>query len=158
MLAFKAEEMRMQNFYVRYCGSYLLVYLGLTILVGVVTTVLNIDMPSVMSLITAMVCAYYSAYLFVNDNNRLPDKSEKRRFTLCSFTAITVLSCIFVGVLLMIIPELREEIKHMMATLPAWGIAFIFIIVGVLYYFTIFWGFSQGAKMQVKALEKKAGL
>lgn len=147
----------MQNFYVRYGGSYLLVYLGLTILVGVITTVLNVDLPSAMSLIMAMVCGYYPAYLFVKDHNRLPEQSEKKKFAIFNLFAITLISCIFMGALMAAIPELSAEIKHLMGVVPAWGLALIFIFVGLIYYIGIYWGFSHGSKMQMKAIEKRAG-
>lgn len=147
----------MQNFYIRYCGSYLLTYVAVTAVMIVVSIVLNVDLPSVMSIIASMVSAYYPAALFVKDYKRMPDKAEKRKFSFAAFILITVLSLIIAAGLIAISPDLGAEIKHMLTAVPTWIFVVLIAVVTMIYYFTIMIGFWMGAKMQLKALEKKAG-
>lgn len=143
------------NFYFRYCGLYLLPYVGLTLAVIAIAYFTGWEPPSVLNLIIAMCSSYYPAYQFVKDHNRAPEKPEKRRFAGATLLIITVLSTVFVAGLAAIVPGLREELEFMVEQLGAGVFAVIVVVTLLFYYLAIGWGFGQGAKMQIKALEKQ---
>lgn len=143
------------NFYFRYCGLYLVPYIGLSLAVIAITIFTSWQPPSVLSIIIAMVSGYYPAYQFVKDHNRAPTKSEKHRFTLATLILIFALSTVAVGIFMAIVPGLSEQIKMMMDQLSGGVFAGIIIVTMLIYYGVILLGFGMGAKMQIKALEKQ---
>lgn len=145
------------NFYRRYVGSYLTVYVVLTLLIGLLAALPVLDqLPSSFSIIIALISAYWPAHLFVKDHGRVPDKVEKRRFALANLLAVTVLSLVVSALVwnLAIPLEEREAIMRELMITPFWVFTIVIILFTGLYYFLIGWAFGWGAKLQLKAIEK----
>lgn len=145
------------NFYRRYVGSFLIVYVGLTLLVGLLAMLPVLErLPSSFSFVIALISAYWPAHLFVKDHGRVPDREEKKRFAIANLLAVTALSVVVMVLIWnLVIPlEERASIKQELMITPFWVFIFAFIIFVGLYYLAIGWAFGWTAKLQLKAVEK----
>jgi len=117
----------------------------------------NVNLPSVTSLIIAMVSGFYPGTLFVKDFGRLPEKSERRRFAVASLIVITIFSFIAVTAIFLLVGATMKDASDFFTRLPVWVMPVIAVVVMALYYFVIGSGFKTGAKIQLKAQGKSKG-
>lgn len=149
----------LENFYFRYCGAYLVNYVGIMIAALVVVLFLRIELNSGLSIALAYASACYPAHLFVKDMRRIPEKSEKRKFAVGSLAAVTALSVFLLMILAMYVYTEEEiaDFKQSLEAAPLWVFPVVLAFVLGLYYLAIGFAFGSFAKISLKALEKKQG-
>jgi hypothetical protein len=151
---YKGYTMELNSKILRYSGLYLIPYIGLSLALTIGSALIGWEPPSVLSFVIAMVSSYYPAYQFVKDLGRAPNKSEKHSFAGTTLLVTTALSGLFLAAIAVILPELREQVALMMEELGA-GVFFLIIAATLLlFYGSIYFGFDQGVKMQIKVIEK----
>lgn len=82
----------MQNFYLRYCGAYIVTYLLLSLSVMITFYVSDVKGPALVWLAVAALSTLYPAKLFLKDKGRLPSRGERTRFTIVS---LVLSSCLY---------------------------------------------------------------
>lgn len=139
------------NFVKRYCGLYALYFIGGTVLLAVISAIINWDSSSAMSFVIAMIAAHAPGDKFARDYGRLPEKQEKRRFSII---------CTLIAVLLPLLPtavlfgfltaEERAAFFAPYANVPVWIWLATIPVALLVCYWLIGWGFSIGAKRVIK--------
>lgn len=145
------------TFYTRYVGRYVGAYIIMTALFAATAFVPALDgIPNSFAIVIAMIAAYWPGMRFAQDHNRRPEKSEKRKFAAASLLIVTVLSgLVFALIWAMVVsPEEKDMLREQFADFQMWWFIPIMFVVLLIYYGVIGWGFSTGAKMQLKAAEK----
>lgn len=139
------------NFVKRYCGLYGLYFIGGTISLAAISAIINWDSSASMSLVIAMIAAYAPGDKFARDHGRLPEKHEKRRFSIvCTLIAIFLPLLPMALLLCFLTPDERAGFFAPYAEVPVW-VWLVTMPVGLLLcYLLISWGFSKGAKLVIK--------
>lgn len=85
----------------KYLLRFFLIHIALMVLLGFVSSVLNIDFGSGMSVVILMCSAMYTVGAFIQDNKRAPNQSEKNKLVWYSFFILLGLSMIIGASLLL---------------------------------------------------------
>lgn len=145
------------NFYRRYTGSYLAVYVVLTMLYAATAYVpVLAARPDSLNFLIAMISAYLPASLFAKDHERLPDKTEKQRFATLGLIAVTIFSAIALVLVwrFLVLPEDKEVLLAELSIVPIWIFTIVLILVTGFYYLLIYWTFGWMVGLQLKAIKK----
>ena len=148
--------MQDRKFYKRYCGRYLLANFVAFIALVFISVVLQWEPPSNLSVVLAMVLAYYPAALFVKDHQRIPTKQETRHFAVGSLLLSSIFSLLLIRLSIMASPSEAEKYNEMSQNLSLIGIFSLIAFTLLVCYFLIAWGFKFGAKSEIKRMEKAA--
>lgn len=145
------------NFYRRYTGSYLAVYVVLTMLYAATAYVpVLAARPDSLNFLIAMISAYLPARLFAKDHERLPDKTEKQRFATLGLIAVTIFSAIALVLVwrFLVLPEDKEVLLAELSIVPIWIFTIVLILVTGFYYLLTYWTFGWMVGLQLKAIKK----
>lgn len=124
----------------RYILVFLGSYLGLGLVIGVIATLLNIDIKG-MSASIPMIAAFFAGSHFVKRESRIPTKSEKRSLINWSFLAVLLFNVI-VGLILYYSGMLSEALPVEMDSFTTKLIAFVVVFVLLLSYLSIWFGYG----------------
>lgn len=140
----------------KYLWRFIGAYVVLAILVAVISVLFELKSISALSAVVILASAQFAGYFFHKDHHRLPEKSEKRRFGLYGAGFSLVVAILPFGFLIYMG---EPETMVIVDTLGFVGLGLTLLVSSGLAYFLSAFGFTQGAKLGVKAVvakEKKA--
>lgn len=142
--------------YAKYGLFFALFYLFIIVLIGVFTMVTDIQIPSALSVVTAMAGGIYLGSKFYKDQGRAPDKAEKRKLCLSAMGGAIVVSAIPVAILIHYADPDIQQMAEMLKTGSSAAILGVSVLVALgLTYLMIGFGISQAIKIQLQAANKR---
>lgn len=136
----------------KYLWRFIAAYLVLAVVVGVISVLFELNSISALSVVVILASAQFAGHFFHKDHHRLPEKSEKRRFGLYGAGFSLLIAILPFGFLIYM---QEPETMNIVDTLGYTGLALTLLVSAGLAYFLSAFGFGQGAKFGVKALEAK---
>jgi len=131
---------------VRYAVIFLMTNFVITIAIGVLLTVLQINKPAVMNLIVSSCAAYFAGVRFYKNKEREPTKPEVNGFTNLSMILLLISGCVIGYVSL----RLNGQLESLLPAMFSWKTLVIFIALAVVYYVVIKYLFSKAIKDKLK--------
>lgn len=141
--------------YAKYGLFFALFYLLIIAFLGVFTMVTAIQIPSALSVITAMAGGIYLGSKFYKDQGRAPDKAEKRKLCLSAMVGSIIVSAIPVAILIHYADPDIQQIGEMLKSASSAAILGASVLIAlVLTYLMIGFGISQAIRIQLQAAKK----
>ena len=115
------------------------------------------DMPSSMALIISLTAAMGAGTHFGKEQNRLPEKSEKRKIAFAGAVISTFLPMLLFWIFLLIVGATWADAIPELANVPRLFWIGAIAVTLLISFAVIYFAFGWGAKNHFKALEKKMG-
>lgn len=119
----------------KYCVIFSITYFVLLLLLNLAPHVLNTNVGAGSNIGALLASGIFTAFKFVSDHKRVPDRSEKRKLIWGSYVASILASIIIAGILFsMMDAQDRNGIYSLLKQLPAFMITAAALIITGLYY------------------------
>jgi hypothetical protein len=144
-----ANELSAQRYLLQFTGSYVVC----VVLVILVTTVLNFDVPNAMGIITVIAATTTVIQSFVKREGRIPSKNERVRFAALATVITLIITALLVGLSLLIYQVNPFDILRTEGV-PLWGVVLIAALAAAISWIVIYFFSGFMAKQTLKQIEK----
>jgi NhaP-type Na+/H+ or K+/H+ antiporter len=144
-----ASELSTKRYLLQFTGAYAVC----VVLVILITTVLNFDVPNAMGIITVIAATTTVIQSFVKREGRVPTKTERVRFAVLATVITLIITALLVGLSLLIYQINPFDILRA-ESVPFWGVALIAALAAAITWVVIYFFSGFMAKQAMKQIEK----
>ena len=141
------------NYVIRFSIAYFL----LLIVLGVFLTLLNIGGSTGGSIGALLGAVIFAVYKFVEDNKRIPNKTEKTKLVWLSFSASWLISILIMSIVIVFIEGISGFINlvSIFSQLSSVIIIGSSVFISIVYLIALSFGYGSFAKIHIKVLQMK---
>lgn len=140
--------------FLKYWGVFLATSYGLIIVAEVIAYLASFELPSAISVVSAMLGGAYAGSYFIRWEGREPDRRELWTLILGSFGLSIVVGVALLGLIALVSPELGTALSAVLSKLSLLTFIGIALFVTVLYGLALWLGYGSLARTMARHMKK----